>query len=363
MIDSDPLPEDAWAKILLGKNLGPYELTSHISDGGFGHVFEARQINTGAIFAIKVLKLGAMPEASVEFLNEGELLRRLSGCDGVISLVDEGVGHVEIMVAGGLSMPVPVRYIVLARASGSVDELTNDPKVRHNLSVIEKLRLWRDVIKAVRQMHDAGVAHRDLKCSNCLLLVRGNCSSVKLADFGRSKDLSVAVTKEPWAYVAGRGDLGYAPPEYLHLQGDPSADSAIAADYYGLGSIFVELITGQSMTSLALGDPQQILKQAEIDFGLGLGRDLGVLTGRYSTIIVDIVGQLPMAIRQSVSQVLNQICHPIPTQRTLPSPYRKDRLDRDGLHWVLKRIDIMIKQLEIEERGSKLLVQKERRSA
>lgn len=354
---------DPWAAMLMGASLGPYVLVEHLNAGHFGHVFEAEHSHTRARFALKVLKLNPSAATSTEFVNEAVLLRQLSGCDGIIKFVDEGVGRVELQVNGGMVMPVDVQYLVLSRASGSVDELILDPIARGELSALEKLRLWRDVVKAVRQMHGLGIAHRDLKCSNCLLMVSGNFSSVKLADLGRSKDLAHPPARMAEEYLFGRGDMRFAPPEFLYLLGDSSSSSAISSDYYGIGSILVELFTGQSLTSIVMGDLNRVIEQAKADYLAGRSRDPRILVGRYRSVIADVVELMPLSIRTDVSTLLNQMCHPDPTERSLPSPYRRDRLDRDQLHWILKRVDIMIKQLEIEMRMERRSNQMERRSA
>lgn len=357
---------DAWVTLLTGVSLGPYELTQQISEGGFGHVFEAVHSGTGDRFAIKVLKLNPPANAVMDFQNEAILLRQLVGCDGIIDYIDEGTGSIDLQVGPGLIVPVDVGYLVLARASGSLDELTRDPIARNSLPFLEKLRLWRDIVKAVRQMHGLGIVHRDLKCSNCLLMVRdsdlSSYSDVKLGDFGRSKDLSQPLTKIAEAYALGMGDLRFAPPEFLYLLGDPSSTATIAADYYGLGSTLVELVTGQSLSSLALGDHERVIVQAQADYRAGRSRDLNVLVGRYRSVIADVVEQMPACIRREASLVLNQICHPNPDVRAQPSPFRRDRLDRDGLHWILRRVDIMIKQLEIEARLERRATRSERRN-
>lgn len=355
-------PADPWVGILLGQSLGPYEVLRHINEGGFGHVFEAKHVTTDALVAVKVLKVSPSAEATVEFENEAILLRQLSGCEGVINFVDFGVDSVDIHTVGGV-MPVDVRYLVLSRASGSLDEISRDPVLRDDLSLVDKLRLWRDVIKGLRQMHAGGIVHRDLKCSNCLLFVRGNLSAVKLGDLGRSKDLALPVTKALEHYVLGRGDVRFAAPEYLYLLGEPTAGEAIAADYYGLGSILVELITGQSMTSLAFSDIHSVIDQAKVDYFAGRSRDLSVLVGRYRSVTADIVALLPPRVRSETSMIIGQLCHPLPVRRSQPSPFRRDRLDRDGLHWILKRVDIMIKQLDIDARAERRIADMERKSA
>ena len=341
---------DPWILLLKGSTLGSYLLHECIGKGNFGLVFEASHVDTGGMFAIKVLKPGVIADSVIDFDNEAVLLRQLGSCDGVINFVDSGVEQITMQAAQGIVVPISVSFLVLSRASASVDELVLDPVVRANLSWIEKLRICRDVIKAVRQMHGQGVAHRDLKASNCLLMVRGNYSSAKLGDLGRAKDFTLGTSRPVEDYLNGRGDLRFAPPEYLHLQGDATQAGFVAADYYGIGSVLVELATGQSMTSLALGDVGAILRQSEQDFVAGRRRDIGVLKGRYRSVIADIVSDLPACVRREAQRLLTQLCHPVASERSIPSPFRKDRLDRDDLHWILKRVDIMIRQLEIEAR-------------
>lgn len=342
--------KDPWILLLQGNTLGDYLLHDCIGAGNFGLVFEASHVATGGLFAIKVLKPGVVAESVVDFDNEAVLLQQLGSCDGVIKFVDSGVEQISMQAAQGITVPISVSFLVLSRASGSVDELILDPAVRANLSWIERLQIWRDVIKAVRQMHGQGVAHRDLKASNCLLMVRGNLTVAKLGDLGRAKDFTLSSTRPIDDYLNGRGDLRFAPPEYLHLQGESTPAAFIAADYYGLGSVLVELATGQSMTSLALGDLHALLIQSQQDFLAGRRRDISVLKSRYRSVIADIVTELPACVRAEAKLLLAQLCHPVSRERTASSPFKRDRRDRDDLHWILKRVDIMIRQLEIAAR-------------
>lgn len=353
---------DPWVDLLTGRSLGPYKLTKYINDGTFAHVFEARHESTDALFALKVLKQSATPDAMSDFSNEADLLQQLNACDGVIKYVDHGNSVVTVDSAG-LSIPFTIHYIVLSWASAAVSELIEDPVLRARLNATEKFRIWRDVIKAVRQMHGAGVAHRDLKCSNCLVLVRRDYSTAVVADLGRAKNLALPPAIPSDRYFRGRGDLFHSPPEFVYLQGEPGPADAIAADYYSLGSVLVEMITGFSITALAIPDIQTVFKQAQLDLMAGRRRDTGVLAGRYRAVIAAVVEGLPKSVRADASMLINQLCHPVSTMRSTPSPFRRDRRDRDNLHWILKRVDIMIKQLEIEDRSARRAEEKERRSA
>ena len=108
---------------------------------------------------------------------------------------------------------------VLVLASGDVCELTADPDLLNKLDWSERLWLLRGAVKGVHQMHLRNVAHRDLKSANCLLVVQGSRSEVRVADLGRAKDFTHAPTLAPFDYLRGRGDFRFAAPEYLWMQG------------------------------------------------------------------------------------------------------------------------------------------------
>ncbi|GAA1059124.1 protein kinase domain-containing protein [Agromyces bracchium] len=342
-----------WVAILTGQNFGPYTLERFLGAGTFGLVFEAVNHSTNGRFAVKVLIPGANAEAILDFQNEGILLQQLNSCEGVIGYVDGDVHHIDMCTGiAGVIVPMAVHYHVLTMASGSLDELISNPVARARLGWIEKLKIWRSAVKALHQMHLRAVAHRDLKSSNCLLMIRQNQTHARWADLGRAKDMRSPASRAPVEYLHGRGDMRFAPPEYLYLQGGSAAEDFIAADYYGLGSLLVELISGHPMSSLALGDIRAILTEAELDLIAGRRRDLSSLDLKFRKVIADLVEVLPRSIQVDVKVLLSTLCHPVAKARLTRSPYRRDRLNRDGLEWILRRVDILIKRLEIEHRAA-----------
>ncbi len=311
-------------------------------------VFEASSKTTGASVAVKVLLPQADTESVLDFENEGVLLRQLNPVEGVITYIDGGIENIDLHSAVGITVQVPVRYHVLAAASGSVDELILDPLQRSRLAWSERLRFWRDAILATRQMHAHGIAHRDLKCSNCLVMVSGAKSRLKLADLGRGKDLNAARTRPAEHYLAGRGDLRFAPPECLFLQAGPYAEHFLAADYYGLGSVLVELATGHPLTSLAMGDFRPVMQGAQADRAAGVHRDLSGLELRFRNVLLTVVDTMPKSIREDALVLLAALCQPVPEKRLPGSPFARDRQSKDPLDWVLRRADIMIKRIEVD---------------
>ncbi|MBL0886206.1 protein kinase domain-containing protein [Myceligenerans indicum] len=357
---------DAWAESLIKMTLGGYRLERCIGKGGFGYVFEVVAVDTGTSFAMKVLSPSKAfdAEALLDFDNEGALLAKLNRCSSVINFVDSGSETIPVMLAESAApVPLPLKFHVLALASGSLDELLASPETRDELAWPARIGLWRGAIKGVHQMHLKSVAHRDLKSSNCLLIVAGGRSEVRLADLGRSKDYARAPRHPADVYLSGRGDLRHAPPEFLLLQGGSAREDFRNADIYGLGSLLAELATGQPMTALAMASWSDVQKLGVEDYRAGRIRDLATLRPQFQSAIDLISETFPQPIRRPAADLLSQLCDPVPSdrrpQRSLGKRYHPD----DGLLWLLRRADILSRQLAVAPRRRRMMSRSDERSA
>lgn len=346
--------EPDWTSLLLGNTVGDYKIERPLGEGAFGLVFEAAPLSGGARVAIKLLKPGKIdPGAVLDFENEGVLLRKLESCDGVINFLAGGSHTLEATFPGGYVIPISVPYQALSLASASLDEFSNNPEARSRLDLVEALRLWRSAVLSLMRMHQSGVAHRDLKCSNCLIMVGKSGPIIRFGDLGRAKDVSLPPAHSIHEYARGRGDLFHSPPEAVFWQGGDKADDFLAADYYGVGSLFIELLTGLSLTRLVISDMGSAFRQGQDDFLSGQRRDLTVLRSRHEYVIGGVVEKLPKAVRGDLSLVLESLCHPDPLSRLTGSPFSRDRNTKDNLEWILRRIDIVIHRLNIERRQTR----------
>lgn len=344
-----PPQMQAWANALAGQQVSEYELGSCIGHGGFGLVFESTSIATGTKHAMKVLLPTGDPGSSAEFEREGVLLKHLVKCSSVINLVETGSDTLMMQFGStGLTVPVEIRFHVLTLASGDMGELTTDPDLLNKLDWSERLWLLRGAVKGVHQMHLNHVAHRDLKSANCLLVVQGSRSEVRVADLGRAKDFTHAPTLAPFDYLRGRGDFRFAAPEYLWMQGGSDGISLRSADLYGLGSLFSELATGHPMTALAIGSWQSALTSAQIDFNNGIRRDIAILRPQFRRAIEEIGDELPKSIRQGGVELLTQLCDPVPEKRQHRTKLGRNVVNRVGLERLIRRVDILAKQVSIQ---------------
>jgi eukaryotic-like serine/threonine-protein kinase len=208
-----------------GRRLGPWAIVREIGRGGMGAVYLAERAD-GAFtrhVAIKVLKRGLDTEEIVErFLGERQILARLDH-PGIVRVVDAGTTD------DGLP------YLVMDYVEGM--PITQYAR-EHELSVDERLRLFRDVCTAVTYAHQNLIVHRDLKPSNILITREGE---VKLLDFGIAKLLE----PDAAAYPVTITMLRVMTPEYAspeQVQGNPVTT---VSDVYSLGVVLYELLTGE----------------------------------------------------------------------------------------------------------------------
>ena len=161
---------------------------------------------------MKVLKPDAAvhPESAVEFDHEGELLEALRKSRNVVELLDSDSSSITVTV-NETPLPMLVSFHVMELADAALSELL---LLRHEVDWTVKLRLFRDVVAGIHQMHVKGIVHRDLKASNVLLFdTKKRRPTAKVSDLGRSRDLSRPPRFGQHAYAAGRGDRSDAPSE------------------------------------------------------------------------------------------------------------------------------------------------------
>lgn len=161
-----------------GRRLGPYELLEPIGEGGMGSVYRAVRVD-GLYDKQVAIKLVRSTDFFVErFRNEREILAGLEH-PNIARLLDGGVTE------EGLP------YVVLE----FVDDMPIDDYCsRHDLSIADRLKLFRAVCSAVQYAHQNLVVHRDLKpgkmeflsCSISASLKFWTLSGTERAEIGRS---------------------------------------------------------------------------------------------------------------------------------------------------------------------------------
>lgn len=253
-----PSPDQDHAASLAGQHIGSYRLERVLGRGGMGTVFLAKRMD-GQFeqqVALKLLRYDVVGEGPTRrFLAERQILARLTH-PNICRVFDGGV---TTPTAGQPGDNRP--YFVMEYVDGiPIDQYCD----AHQLTVRERLALFRTVCAAVHYAHQNLVIHRDLKPSNILVAEpapeqSGN-GTVKLLDFGIAKLLDPET--HPQSLVRTRTGMRLMTPEYASPEQVRSEPVTTATDVYQLGVLLYELLTGRrpyQLPSRSLHEVERII--------------------------------------------------------------------------------------------------------
>lgn len=225
------------------QRIGAYQLVRPLGRGGMGEVWLA--LREGQEFrqhvALKIVRSGMeSAELIAGFRAERQILGSLNH-PNVAHLLDVG------------ETPDGRPYLALEFVEGL--PLTDYCDERQ-LSIDDRLRLFRTVCNAVRFAHQNLVVHQDLKPSNILVTSDG---VPKLLDFGIAKVLAPSRFEADNEASAAPPELKAMTPEYAAPEQIEGAPTTTASDVYALGVILFQLLSGRRPYRDVGGDRRALL--------------------------------------------------------------------------------------------------------
>jgi serine/threonine-protein kinase len=222
-----------WAvrlKLREARRVGPYTLERELGEGGISHVYLARHSHLKRPVAVKVLKAAlATDEMVTRFEREVQLCSRLSH-PNTIEIYDYG----------------RTRDGTFYYAMEYLDGLSLEELVRRDgrLAVPRAVHVLRQVCGSLKEAHDRGLVHRDVKPHNVMLCRHGGeFDVVKVLDFGLVKEIQNAHTRDITQFARVLGTPLYMAPERLRNPADADA----RADIYALGAVAFFILTGRRL--------------------------------------------------------------------------------------------------------------------
>ena len=199
----------------------------------------------------------------------------------------------------------------------------------HALSIVERLKLFREVCAAVSYAHRYAVIHRDVKPSNILVTSDG---TPKLLDFGIARILQPSGAVESLATLTG---VRLMTPHYASPEQVRGEALTTATDVYSLGVVLYQLLTGRKPYRLKTRAPEEIsraiLEQEPPRPSTAIARSDGssgsqvlnpkLLRGDLDNIVLTALRKEPERRYQSVEQFSEDIRRHL---KALPVAARKD---------------------------------------
>lgn len=196
-----------------------FSIVSKIGQGGYGTVFKAIDHENGDVVALKQVQLFQANTLPISFYRE---LKCLQQCK-----------HENIINFRDIARIDGVLYFVLDYCEFDLQSLLESSS---KLTSLHKISYIKQILLAVKHLHDKGFIHRDIKPPN-VLVTRDN--KVKLTDFGLTRQIDAKCHGMSPKVVT----LIYRAPELL--LGETKYTKSI--DIWSLGCLIYEILTGNQL--------------------------------------------------------------------------------------------------------------------
>ena len=206
---------------------GRYRLLAQLGEGGMGLVYRARDTTLSRDVALKTLRAWA-PNDLYQLKKEFRALSRLSH-PNLVQLYELVVLDDQCFFTMELVEGVDLLRHVRRGSDGAEASWRQVDETRLRDS-------FRQLATGLHALHGFGQVHRDVKPANVLVESGGR---VVLLDFGLASTLSSRMSRHSRVGVVD-GTLAYMSPEQA-----VGADVSPATDWYGMGLVLYESLTGR----------------------------------------------------------------------------------------------------------------------
>jgi serine/threonine-protein kinase len=227
---------------LVGHRLdGKYDVVDVVAEGGFGIVYRGMHVSLQKPVAIKVLKV----PAELEGAGRKAFLERFAQEARLIAALDHP-SIVRVHDFGASPMPIgeAAPWMVLEWLTGTpLDVELSASRGAGGRSPAACLATMRSVFEALAYAHDEGVAHRDIKPPNLMIVTnkRGE-RSTRVLDFGIAKVMGSegAATS---GHTATQSQQRSYSPDYATPEQLSGTRTGPWTDVYALALVLTELLT------------------------------------------------------------------------------------------------------------------------
>ena len=199
---------------------GRYQIIEELGKGGMGKVYKALDTEIGERVAVKLLKpeIAADENMIRRFKNELKLARKIT--------------HKNVCRMYDINEHENIKYITMEYVPG--EDLKSSIRRMGPLTAGKAVFIAKQMCKGLKEAHELGVVHRDLKPQNIMIDKEGNA---RIMDFGIARSLKTKGITETGMMIGT--------PHYISPEQVTGKDLDQRSDIYSLGIIIFEMVTGR----------------------------------------------------------------------------------------------------------------------
>ena len=203
------------------KQIGHYEITGTLGEGGMGIVYAARDARLDRTVALKMIRRGSTdPDAAERLRREARAAAAVSH-PNICQLYDIGEEAGDLFIA--------MEYLEGQSLAARLE--------RGPVPLGEAVQIALAMLAALDALHARGLVHRDLKPSNVFLTPHG----VKLLDFGLARPVAI---DQGETRLTGPGTI-FGTPQYMSPEQLLAQQIDERSDLFATGVVLYEMLTGQ----------------------------------------------------------------------------------------------------------------------
>jgi serine/threonine protein kinase len=213
---------------------GQFRLVERLASGGMGTVYSAEQLDANnRSVAVKLLELPKTLDPDTESMARERFQREAKA----MSLLTHP--HTVRLYAFGDDPETGLLWLAMEKLEGM--DLGAFIELEAPMAPERAVRIVEQICRSVGDAHSHGIIHRDLKPANIFLCTHeGYPEWVKVLDFGIARVLGDD------ADLTGSGRFTGTPKYMAPEQGEAGSEVTASADFYALGCILFEMLTGSS---------------------------------------------------------------------------------------------------------------------